>query len=1052
MTEFRRLCAQIGVRPQRVSLPQSFHQIYSQVLHEAAVARLRAQAEALGKCGALTPEEDRTETDDETSSVDTVYPPLRLDTPPWVSVLQNLERQGDERDEEHDDEEEEDHYDILEYGAVVPVVTPGIRALMADSDDVPTESLLTSIINDATMPENEVISAYHLLSYFYPPAPSPDRPYSPLLPPPLAPLDHRERDRSPLAGRTGPPPTPPPSPPSSPSPQGTSFLDKLRESAPEPGEDVQPPANYSPHPPPTPSSPFLLPSPFLRRLQELNSPSHHSAASASSSSSPTPPTHSGHTSRRDFAQRLADTVAPIMQNRPHADSALAQASAAYAKRQAQALSHGDGDMALRTDGEQLTALLDTLDAVSARGISAGTSKVDQRAWLLWEKMCESLGTSPLRTEQDVREHPQKNALLMATLMLYAYSHCRPKDRTKQWIKPSSAMAYPIAIKRIFRRWGIDMPGHRATIAQLHGLKRKYLAHYGPHSLAPRRAEPMKFSMVRDMNNISTGARVNGRDWNDAHRLVFMFRRLNLVMIRTGFRLGEIVKHPSGEIMFLTFACLQWRVNGTLYTDPSPELLHSMESERDCALLAPPRAKPDQFGEIHCPFPATLTLTDEPDNAAAALRDIELLCDVHGDSRNHTALFCNANGEPFTHAAFDKILQDALTHLYGRNVASLYSFHSYRSGLATALHAAGVPDAMIMLICRWMCQDSLHVYRRMGTGENERHVRAAAQATVDVIQTVNVPEVSGDHRYALLFEQMSISDDTQPPTSEATSSDAAARPTVTDQPAASSAQHRLQPPPRGTQIEVYWTDMQTWYAGTVTSHRRDSDGTTVVSRVQYEPTGPWQRPRDLSYWHDLLHTEWRLAANRPHQAAAPASPAPSPPASECADAFDTPPPSPPRWECATCGDNSREYAVTCARCAAGYCSETCAITDHQNGHPTRCPLPMFTSEDDNAVFIDGGRRYLARCVGGYHPPGTHSAGRVPVWFKVPHTSPCKLCSRGPPSLGLHYTWTRVLATQVDHATWADRELALIPRATGGQTYLRFPTDETDWPTSDPCSLV
>ena len=62
-----------------------------------------------------------------------------------------------------------------------------------------------------------------------------------------------------------------------------------------------------------------------------------------------------------------------------------------------------------------------------------------------------------------------------------------------------------------------------------------------------------------------------------------------------------------------------------------------------------------------------------------------------------------------------MLRSALAHLYGEAVASLYSFHSFRSGLATALHAAGVSDAMIQLICRWMCpeSESLHVYRRMG---------------------------------------------------------------------------------------------------------------------------------------------------------------------------------------------------------------------------------------------------------------------------------------------------------------------------------------------------
>ena len=40
--------------------------------------------------------------------------------------------------------------------------------------------------------------------------------------------------------------------------------------------------------------------------------------------------------------------------------------------------------------------------------------------------------------------------------------------------------------------------------------------------------------------------------------------------------------------------------------------------------SPPRSKPDQTGEIHCPFGVVLTYhPNDPINAAAALRDLEL---------------------------------------------------------------------------------------------------------------------------------------------------------------------------------------------------------------------------------------------------------------------------------------------------------------------------------------------------------------------------------------------------------------------------------------------
>ena len=148
---------------------------------------------------------------------------------------------------------------------------------------------------------------------------------------------------------------------------------------------------------------------------------------------------------------------------------------------------------------------------------------------------------------------------------------------------------------------------------------------------------------------------------------------------------------------------------------------------------------------------TLTFGDEPENAAAALRDIEQRCPCHGAERRTRPLFADAAHQPYTHGYLNSMLVLILTFLYGAAVAALYTFHSYRSGLATALHAAHVPDAMIQLICRWMCPESLHVYRRMGTAEHERHVERAAHADVDLIQSTNVVRVVADEGYADLVE-------------------------------------------------------------------------------------------------------------------------------------------------------------------------------------------------------------------------------------------------------------------------------------------------------------
>ena len=436
------------------------------------------------------------------------------------------------------------------------------------------------------------------------------------------------------------------------------------------------------------------------------------------------------------------------------ESALARASTHYAQARALALTAvGEPDMQLRADITSVMGVGAAVDEAVDIGVNANTASKDTRAWDFWEHVCEQQGTSPLRTAQDARDYPERQSHLLAALMLYAFAVCKPTDTRREFIKPRSALAYPLAIIRIFGRWGIVLPGYKALVAALSGLMRAYLLYHGPYSLAPKRAEPMRFSMVGAIDAIPDGAQVDGIRWNHSDHDVFMFRCLNLFLIVTAFRLGEIVEHTSGELMYLTRDSITWHIRGLVLTDPTWAQLAEMRPGLDFARARPPRSKPDQWGEIHCPFPATITYYDEPGNAAAALREIERRVPCRGEARRTTPLFADRNHRPYSHGRLGRLLRAALTHLYGKAAASLFTFHSYRSGLATALHAAGVEDGMVQLICRWMCPESLHVYRRVGATEHDQHIRAAQSPAlvIDAMQAVNTPRVAADHGYAQLME-------------------------------------------------------------------------------------------------------------------------------------------------------------------------------------------------------------------------------------------------------------------------------------------------------------
>ena len=263
---------------------------------------------------------------------------------------------------------------------------------------------------------------------------------------------------------------------------------------------------------------------------------------------------------------------------------------------------------------------------------------------------------------------------------------------------------------------------------------------------------MQWGLIQRMNGLPRdGRRVGAYVWSESNHVVYVFLRLSLFLIRTGFRLAEIVAHTSGEIMYLTFACLMWRINGVWFAAPSAAQLAALVPGRDGCSVTPPRSKPDQWGEIHCPFTIFLVFTGTPECACKALREMEVR---HPSvDRRTAAVFGDAQGRPFSHGVLDPLLRAVLTHLYSAAVASLYSWHSYRSGLASMLHAAGVPDAVIMLMCRWMCEASLNVYRRIGSTEHESNFQRATRATVLAIQGPNVPDVVGDQQYAHLMNDL-----------------------------------------------------------------------------------------------------------------------------------------------------------------------------------------------------------------------------------------------------------------------------------------------------------
>jgi hypothetical protein len=398
--------------------------------------------------------------------------------------------------------------------------------------------------------------------------------------------------------------------------------------------------------------------------------------------------------------------------------------------------------------DRLAELAEAAVDLSEEGVNFGTAKMDDRAWKQWELFCEHVGAAPLITDQWAREYPSELANLLGLYLLWVYPKLRGK-RSRRWAKPDSAFAYPLAIIRIYERWKVTLPRGKAIRAELLGLLDRYRSIYGPLSLTPRRRQPILYSMLLRIETIAPGTRISPRVvWQPDTHLIHMFLTTMFVLWRTGHRLGEVVHHPSGEIRYLTRACLVWIIAGVVVADPTAAQLRQL-TDADSAQLFPCESKTDRFGEIHSPFPSVLPFADTRSNAARYLRDIELRRPCHGAARTSMPLISDEQGRPYTHSVMDTLLQAVLHAVFGSAVAAVHSWHSFRIGLACALHEAKCPDGLIQLICRWISPESLHQYRRLGTSQHAKWCDAAERAKVDTLQLGNVPIVNNDEGFAAL---------------------------------------------------------------------------------------------------------------------------------------------------------------------------------------------------------------------------------------------------------------------------------------------------------------
>ena len=383
------------------------------------------------------------------------------------------------------------------------------------------------------------------------------------------------------------------------------------------------------------------------------------------------------------------------------------------------------------------------------GAAAGTLDIDDHAYLFWERFCNLYGWSPTfgGDAEWVRTHQDEVTQRLAIFQSWVYPQLSGRGGRAD-AKPRTVFNnYVLAIIRLLSREHLPMPKAKHIEKSLAGLMRSFKLIYGVEHLMPGRKQPFTPAMWSRIESLPEGHRLPGRSpWSPRGR--FRDRtilRLGRVLWRTGHRMGEIVFHPSGEINYLTRKCVSIRkASGRAIPVPTMDDWRGL-SVGDVVWLAPCPSKADQFGEEHCPYPSVLPYDGKENSAAAAVRDIELELPCRPEDRESTPLFCDGQGSPLTYAVMHRELRALLGALYGERFAEAFSWHSIRIGLACSLHAAGCPDAIIQLICRWASPSSLRIYRQMGVNENVSWTDQAQHVEFDAARVNNIPALDNDDR-------------------------------------------------------------------------------------------------------------------------------------------------------------------------------------------------------------------------------------------------------------------------------------------------------------------
>ena len=338
--------------------------------------------------------------------------------------------------------------------------------------------------------------------------------------------------------------------------------------------------------------------------------------------------------------------------------------------------------------------------------------------------------------------------LLCAFLIWCYDDIQPRSKDSPAPKPESAYAMVCGVRRVHRRHNVTMVSCPQLGAVLKGMTQCFIREHGAEALLPQRRQPIGPALLRRLLSVPNGSPLGSRKLDWASPLFLCLGCMFALAGGTGFRKAEVAL-PADTVFDdrrLSRSSILWLINGTIFADPSAAQLLSLVPGRDFAVVKPPRSKADQDGTKFGALPIYLPFDpSDPANAALWLQRLETRFPCPGARRSSLPLFFEdaVSFRPMSHSTVDLLLRHLLLCVLPEDEAAKYSFHSFRSGFACALLAAGCPPATIQALARWSSEESLKVYARLNPNDYGCWISKAMLQRTESTTTRHLPPLIDD---------------------------------------------------------------------------------------------------------------------------------------------------------------------------------------------------------------------------------------------------------------------------------------------------------------------